>query len=108
MESVSDPRGGRLPDVYRLTLGDRREIVQLLERLTPSARIAWLRSCCRLAKLGNTTTMVDPRTRGEVNEIYLDWVSLTTQFRVPVTETVEDLLRLVQVVGKPLLVSARG
>ena len=90
------------------TLDDRREISELMHRLPPRKRIAFLRWCCRRAKLTNRNTAgfspsdVEPETiklaelaRWDssaddmlTQEIYKDLFYLSWQFHFDLREAV--------------------
>lgn len=93
-------------------LDDRRELHQLLHRLRPRLRIAFLDHCCRLSTLPNHTTHpeVGARTRrlavqAERSEehsrklsldVFYDLWALSIQYRLDLDRVLDQLVELVR------------
>lgn len=95
------------PVVVHDNLDDRREVWQLLDRISPAKRIAWLDWCCSHCHLprGKCRPRVTrEKTRGETTEIYLDFWSLLLMHKPDEEDMVAKLFldRLVQLVRHEL------
>jgi len=106
----------RPPYLVYDTLDDRREVHQLLARLSPSRRLAYLAWCCRQGALLTTRAQphVAQRTRALAElarrdasadrrltfELFVDFWHLTAQYDLPVDRAVLALTDYVR--GRPL------
>lgn len=61
---------------------DRREIVKILEHLTPNKRIEWLAWCCREASFGQAVEVKIVRSSGDAREVHCDFLSIVGQGRL--------------------------
>lgn len=86
------------------TLDDRREIHQLLARLSPSRRLAFLRWCCRSAKLPNSRVRptVPPNHSGNAMEIYFDLFALSANYDFSLDRALTVLVGYVKGRGLPV------
>ena len=86
------------------TRDDRKEVYQLLQRLSPRDRLRWLAACCRRATLPGSTKQpaVTPMSTGQEMEVYLDFWSLVNEWTFDADAALEDLVRIVKQRGRPL------
>jgi hypothetical protein len=73
--------------ILSLDFGDRREVWQLLQRLEPHQRTAWLTWCCSLA----TGDIRVVSSTGLSREVYWDWIWLCYQCGVSTNATRAEL-----------------
>ena len=58
-------------------------LYRLLERMAPWQRVAWLHACCRVASTGQHPVKV-AASRGELDEVWLDYRSIAGQGQLTV------------------------
>lgn len=80
----------------KLTLGDRREIWELLCRLNSRQRIAFLHWCCRKApRFGSAGVRVTKHT-GTANEALMDLYQLEILYGLDIEKAALELIRRVR------------
>ncbi len=82
--------------LYHDNLDDRREIHQLLGRLSPAKRLRWLAWCCRQSKHGATHPEVQPGHQGGQLETYFDFWALVVQYELDADRALGRLVEMVR------------
>jgi hypothetical protein len=82
-------------------LDDRREVHQLLERLSPAARVEFLAWACRQCTLPNSRIhpQVSRRTVGTALEVYFDLWILAVDYHLDMQAVVNELAERVRTGG---------
>ena len=77
---------------------DRREIINLLDKMTKARRIEWLQWCCANSVLPNSQKrpVVAHTTLGECVEIFQDFWLLVCSFELDTTFCVAELVKMVR------------
>lgn len=78
-----------------------REVKQLIERLDPPARVAWLVWCCdRVNCLGNPVRVTE--STGEAWQVFGDWMTLAYLHGLDWKASRDELLKRVRQFGSAL------
>lgn len=93
--------------IFSTDRGDRKEVWQLLQRITEEQRMGWLRWCCRESSGigGQRLHAVGPGVLGEVFEC---WKMLCATMGLDMHQSRLELERRVKRTGKPLAVTTGG
>ena len=95
-----------VPGIFRTDLEERKTVWQLLQRVEPEQRIAWLIWCADTASHGVTRHIVTG-SAGTVADVYFDWLSLCGQLGLDWKRSRENLESRVRVKCTPLFWAGR-
>jgi hypothetical protein len=86
------------------TRDDRKEVHQLLTRLSPRDRLRWLAWCCENAVLPNSDKhpAVDPTSKGQALEVFMDWWTMVSNYTVDAGACLRHLVGMVKRRGRRL------
>lgn len=95
--------------IFNFDRSDRKEVMMgLLGRLPREQRIAWLRWCCLKATASNPVRVELMPVVGDPKEVYLDWLSLCTQYKLDAVASRAELESRVRRFGVALSFTAGG
>jgi len=84
------------PTWFNAELDDRRELWRMLDRLTPSQRIAWLKWCCLQANHGQSVGVFVEQSTGRTSEVFADAMTIMNQGRLTLNRAGEKLHQMVR------------